>query len=119
MHRRGQRQACALAATLALLAPAAAYAGDLKPGDRSPKVATIQRWFHLTPDHVYGPATRRAVKRFQRRHGLTPDGVVGPATWAALKRAYAGGRVALVQRALGVTADGVFGPGTERAGKRF
>ena len=67
-----------------LLAPAAARAGDLHRGDRSPKVATIQRWFHLTPDHVYGPATERAVKRFQRRHGLTADGVVGPATWSAL-----------------------------------
>ncbi len=131
MHRRGRtsRCACALAATVALLAPAAARAGDLHSGDRSPKVATIQRWFHLTPDHIYGPATERAVKRFQRRHGLTPDGVVGPATWAALKRAYAGqrhlaiahrgSRVALLQRALGVSADGVFGPATERAVKRF
>jgi peptidoglycan hydrolase-like protein with peptidoglycan-binding domain len=119
MHRRGHRQACALVAALALLAPATAYAGDLHVGDRSPKVATIQRWFHLTPDHVYGPATKRAVKRFQRRHGLTPDGVVGPATWRALKRAYAGGRVARLQRALGIPADGVFGPGTERAVKRF
>jgi cell wall-associated NlpC family hydrolase len=121
MHSRGQsRHVLALAAALALLgAPATAHAGDLKAGDRSPKVATIQRWFHLTPDHVYGPATRRAVKRFQRRHHLTADGVVGPATWTALKRAYAGGRVAQLQRALGVTADGVFGPGTERAVKRF
>jgi hypothetical protein len=132
MHRRGQttsRRACALAAAIVLLAPAAARAGDLHKGDRSPKVATIQRWFHLTPDHIYGPATVRAVKRFQRRHGLTPDGVVGPATWAALKRAYAGqrhlavahrgGAVALLQRTLGISADGVFGPATERAVKRF
>src|SRR5689334_15811552 len=132
MHRRVQRtsrRACALAAALMLLAPAAARAGDLHRGDRSPKVATIQRWFHLTPDHIYGPATVRAVKRFQRRHGLTPDGVVGPATWAALKRVYArqrdlsvahrGGAVALLQRALGIPADGVFGPATQAAVKRF
>jgi cell wall-associated NlpC family hydrolase len=132
MYRRGQRtsrRACALAAALLLLAPAAARAGDLHRGDRSPKVATIQRWFHLKPDHVYGPATERAVKRFQRRHGLTADGVVGPATWAALKRVYAGQRqltvahrgsaVALLQRTLGITADGVFGPATQRAVKRF
>jgi peptidoglycan hydrolase-like protein with peptidoglycan-binding domain len=71
-------------AALALLGPATARAGDLHAGDRSPKVATIQRWLHLKPDHVYGPATRRAVKRFQRRHGLTADGIVGPATWSAL-----------------------------------
>jgi peptidoglycan hydrolase-like protein with peptidoglycan-binding domain len=113
---------------LVLLAPAAASAGDLKLGDRSPRVATIQRWFHLRPDHVYGPATQRAVKRFQRRHHLRADGVVGPATWAALKRVYAGGgrrvqssgsRVRLLQRALHIAADGVFGPGTDAAVRRF
>jgi cell wall-associated NlpC family hydrolase len=120
--------ACAVVGVVALLGPATARAGDLKLGDRSPKVATIQRWFHLTPDHVYGPATRRAVRRFQRRHGLAADGVVGPATWAALKRVYAGrrhlatsggNRVQMLQRALGITADGVFGPATQRAVKAF
>jgi cell wall-associated NlpC family hydrolase len=121
------RTACAVTGVIALLAPAAASAGELELGDRSPKVATIQRWFHLTPDHVYGPATRRAVKRFQRRHGLTADGVVGSATWTALKRVYAqrrhlassGSRVQLLQQALGITADGEFGPATQRAVKAF
>jgi peptidoglycan hydrolase-like protein with peptidoglycan-binding domain len=105
-----------------LLAPAAASAGDLKLGDRSPRVATIQRWFHHRPDHVYGPATQRAVKRFQRRHHLRADGVVGPATWAALKRVYAdrqSGSVRLLQRALHIAADGVFGPATQRAVEAF
>jgi peptidoglycan hydrolase-like protein with peptidoglycan-binding domain len=114
------RRAGAVAGVVVLLAPATASAGDLKLGDRSPKVATIQRWFHLRADHVYGPATRRAVRRFQRRHGLTADGVVGPATWAALKRAYAGGgRVRQLQRALHIAADGVFGPATQRAVEAF
>ena len=127
--KQRMRTACAVTGVIALLGPATASAGELKLGDRSPKVATIQRWFHLTPDHVYGPATRRAVKRFQRRHGLAADGVVGPATWAALKRAYAqgghrhlergGSRVQVLQRALGITADGVFGPATQRAVKAF
>ena len=127
--KQRMRTACAVTGVVALLGPAAASAGELKLGDRSPKVATIQRWFHLTPDHVYGPATRRAVKRFQRHHGLAADGVVGPATWAALKRVYAQGghrhlahsasRVQLLQRALGIAADGVFGPATQRAVKAF
>jgi peptidoglycan hydrolase-like protein with peptidoglycan-binding domain len=125
--KQRMRTACAVAGVVALLGPATARAGELKLGDRSPKVATIQRWFHLTPDHVYGPATRKAVRRFQRRHGLAADGVVGPATWAALKRVYAGhrhlerggSRVQVLQRALGITADGVFGPATQRAVKAF
>jgi peptidoglycan hydrolase-like protein with peptidoglycan-binding domain len=125
--KQRMRTACAVVGAVALLGPATARAGELELGDRSPKVATIQRWFHLTPDHVYGPATRRAVKRFQRAHGLAADGVVGPATWAALKRAYAahrhlargGSRVQLLQQALGISADGVFGPATQRAVKAF
>jgi peptidoglycan hydrolase-like protein with peptidoglycan-binding domain len=131
LHARGR---ATLAGTLCLLAlaPATAQAGTIHPGDKSPKVATIQGWFGLTPDHIYGPVTRRAVKRFQKRHGLTPDGLIGPATWAALKSVYAGShhlsrsggpshrsRVAELQRALGIAADGVFGPDTQRAVKRF
>jgi peptidoglycan hydrolase-like protein with peptidoglycan-binding domain len=87
-------------------------------------VASVQRMLGLQPDRVFGPATGRAVKRFQRRHGLTADGVVGPATWSALKRARGtrrGGRgsVRLLQRALGIAADGIFGPGTYRTVKAF
>ena len=70
-----------------LLAPAsAAEAGSLKLGATGPRAASVQKALGLTVDRVYGPATRRAVKRFQRRRGLTADGVVGPTTWAAIKR---------------------------------
>jgi cell wall-associated NlpC family hydrolase len=122
----------AVVAALALLAPAAtADAKPLKRGSHGARVAQVQRWLGLTPDRIFGPATKRAVKRFQRRHGLAVDGVVGPATWRALRAAHAhsaarhsGGsskRAAVIdlQRALGISADGVFGPGTQAAVKRF
>jgi hypothetical protein len=127
-----------LAVLVALVVAAPADAGGvLKIGSTGPRVAAVQKWLGLTVDRVYGPATKRAVKRFQRRHGLTADGVVGPATWSALKRVHgraarsrkaSGGRprvqtrgryVRMLQGALGIGADGVFGPATQRAVKRF
>jgi hypothetical protein len=117
------------ALALSLAGASAADADPLKRGSKGARVGQVQRWLGLTPDRIFGPATRRAVKRFQRRHGLTADGIVGPATWSALKRANRrrtssstssrGGAVALLQRELGITADGVFGPATEAAVKRF
>ena len=47
-------------------------------------VAQVQSALGLAADGIYGPLTRRAVRRFQRAHGLTVDGVAGPATLAAL-----------------------------------
>ena len=124
------RAGIALLAVLGcLLAPAAAQAGSLKLGATGARVASVQKALGLTVDRVYGPATKRAVKRFQRRRGLTADGIVGPVTWEAIKRVRArqtasrgssrGGSVRLLQRKLGLSADGVFGPGTEAAVKSF
>jgi peptidoglycan hydrolase-like protein with peptidoglycan-binding domain len=116
------RTLCALLAALIVLAlPGAAEARPLKVGSHGARVAKVQHWLGLNADGVFGPATKRAVKRFQRRHRLTADGIVGPATWHALKRAHAGGggSVRLLQRALGISADGVFGPATEAAVKAF
>jgi murein L,D-transpeptidase YcbB/YkuD len=38
-------------------------------------------------DGSYGPATQRAVARFQKASGLTADGIFGPKTLMALNRA--------------------------------
>ena len=70
------------AAAAVLAAPAAAIAQRV--AHRGPSVRMAQRHLHVTADGVFGPDTRRAVKRLQRRHGLHADGVVGPLTWAAL-----------------------------------
>jgi peptidoglycan hydrolase-like protein with peptidoglycan-binding domain len=123
--RRGGIAALAVAALL--LAPGAAAAKPLKRGSEGPRVVQVQRWLGIASDGIFGPGTRRAVKRFQRSHGLTADGIVGPVTWSALKRGQArkassGGKrsaVALLQRELGIGADGIFGPATEAAVKRF
>jgi hypothetical protein len=48
-------------------------------------VAAVQRALGVPADGVYGPVTRRAVKRFQRRHHLTVDGIIGPQTLAAMQ----------------------------------
>jgi peptidoglycan hydrolase-like protein with peptidoglycan-binding domain len=47
-------------------------------------VATVQRALGVAADGIFGPQTRRAVKRFQRANGLIVDGIVGPQTLAAL-----------------------------------
>jgi peptidoglycan hydrolase-like protein with peptidoglycan-binding domain len=47
-------------------------------------VSALQTALGISADGIYGPQTRRAVRRFQRAHGLSVDGVAGPATLAAL-----------------------------------
>lgn len=118
--------AAALLALALVVAPAAS-AGDLKRGSKGTRVAALQRMLGLQQDRIFGPGTKRAVKRFQKRHGLTADGIVGSATWSALKRARGNrsrssgpaSRVKLLQRSLKIAADGVFGPGTRSAVKSF
>jgi cell wall-associated NlpC family hydrolase len=63
----------------------------VEPKPRPRRIATaraaillVQRRLHLDADGVFGPRTKRAVKRFQRRHDLTPDGILGPATYRAM-----------------------------------
>jgi peptidoglycan hydrolase-like protein with peptidoglycan-binding domain len=128
---RGRARASIVAclAAIALLAAGASPAqAVLKRGSHGPHVTKVQHWLGLHADGIFGPATKRAVKRFQRHHGLTADGIVGPATWQALRSAHARrasshtskkSAVVELQQALGIAADGIFGPATKRAVKAF
>ncbi len=68
-------------ATAASTAPSKAKPRAVAPGV---DVAAVQEALGVTADGVFGPQTRRAVKRFQRANGLVVDGIVGPQTLAAL-----------------------------------
>jgi cell wall-associated NlpC family hydrolase len=129
-----RRLAVALCAALplAVATTPAQAARTVERGDRGNAVRALQRILHQHADGVFGPTTRRALKRFQRRHGLTADGVAGPTTWQALlgaRRENAsaaaprvtsrGSSVTTLQQKLGLPADGVYGPQTAAAVERF
>jgi peptidoglycan hydrolase-like protein with peptidoglycan-binding domain len=135
---RGTPLAAACAAVLALLA----FATITTPAHArvSSDTAALQvalRALHLYKggvDGIAGPATRRAVRRFQRRRHLPVDGIAGPRTRRALGRrgrprlgsrtmrtGHRGWDVAALQfllrrRGCGpASIDGGFGPGTAAA----
>jgi cell wall-associated NlpC family hydrolase len=122
-------------ATAQTTATAAAKDGMLRKGDRGPAVAAVQRALGISADGVFGPQTKRAVRRFQARNGLEVDGIVGPVTRRALNVG-GGGRsnrrstttrgpvpsrsvTIAVQTKLGIPADGIFGAQTRWALRAF
>ena len=53
----------------------------LKRGAKGPKVKKLQYDLGVQPaDGDFGPATEKAVKKFQKLYQLKPDGIVGPNT---------------------------------------
>jgi hypothetical protein len=89
-RRRGGRSiATVLALTLTLgaggaLAASTGGGSSLKNGSSGPAVVQLQKKLRIAADGAFGPATKKAVRRYQRGHGLTVDGVVGPQTAGAL-----------------------------------
>ena len=86
--RRRKTGAIVAAATLtfaaggALAADSATNTAAVKSAGAS--VSALQSALGITPDGVYGPNTRRAVRNYQRNQGLAVDGIAGPVTLAHL-----------------------------------
>ena len=55
------------------------------PKRRGGGVRALQAALGLSSDGDFGPATEKALRRWQRERGLSVDGVAGPRTLAALK----------------------------------
>ena len=81
---RAQMLTALLVAAMTLGAATAVAADTLEVGSRGPAVAALQEELGIPADGVFGPQTKRAVKRYQRANGLEVDGVAGPATLSSL-----------------------------------
>jgi lysozyme family protein len=85
---RGRRSLAAMALVSLTFAAGGAVAADRQAAKvvrtSGSSVAALQQALGITADGIYGPQTRKAVRRFQRANGLTVDGIAGPQTLAAL-----------------------------------
>jgi hypothetical protein len=81
-----------LAAAYATYAKAGGNSSLLRQGSKGDAVAQLQRnlallGYPLVADGIFGPATARALRRFQADHALAVDGIAGPRTMAELRNA--------------------------------
>jgi lysozyme family protein len=86
---RGRRSLAAMAlVSLTFAAGGAVAATDRQAAkvvrSSGSSVAALQQALGIPADGIYGPQTRKAVRRFQRANGLAVDGIAGPQTLAAL-----------------------------------
>jgi murein L,D-transpeptidase YcbB/YkuD len=85
---RGRRSLAAMALVSLSFAAGGAVAADRQSAkvvrSSGSSVAALQQALGIPADGIYGPQTRKAVRRFQRANGLTVDGIAGPQTLAAL-----------------------------------
>jgi peptidoglycan hydrolase-like protein with peptidoglycan-binding domain len=104
---RGRRAVAAVALASLTLAAGGAVAAEGGGGPRAAakvvrsagsSVTALQRALGIPADGIYGPQTRRAVRRFQRANGLLVDGIAGPQTLGALGLARASSAGSVLER---------------------
>jgi hypothetical protein len=83
-RRRAGAVVAAAALTFAAGGAVAQNSGSSAVRSSGASVSALQSALGITPDGVYGPNTRRAVRNYQRNHGLQVDGIAGPVTLASL-----------------------------------
>jgi peptidoglycan hydrolase-like protein with peptidoglycan-binding domain len=64
--------------------PAKPKASKVKKAAKRGGVRALQAELGLSPDGDFGPATEKALRRWQKQHGLPVDGKAGPQTLAAM-----------------------------------
>ena len=57
----------------------------LKIGSKGDDVKKLQKVLGLTADGIFGPLTKKAVKRYQLQNDLVVDGIVGKNTWQLMQ----------------------------------